>query len=453
MKLSLTALSGLAFLASAQPHNHFHRHLAERASPVEKDEGSTPVHVETAIVTVYVLDGKKISSQEVDTCLKESRCAIVGDKLETISSTAPVIVQTPSPSPSEVTQKASPPASPVPETPQSSTDLSDADQLNKNAPVMHELEDVNNKKVDQEEKDLSGLKEDAVVLAKVNKNFPSGKIDCSEFPSDYGAVAADWIGLHGWTGVQKTPGFSMSLNAAISEIETAIAGEGCVPGSFCSYACPPGYQKSQWPSAQGATGQSIGGLFCNHRGKLELSRLSKKQLCTPGVGNIRIKNSHHKNVAVCRTDYPGTESETIALNVLPGSTVKVTCPDSKEYYRASQNRPTSAQYYINPSGYGVKDACTWGSSGSNIGNWAPVNMGVGKGDSGSTYVSLFPNAPTNPDGVLDFNIDITGDVTGSCSYRSGKFYQDGVPSPTGCTVGVNGQALFDFHDLPIISNV
>lgn len=451
MKFSRFAVLGLACLVSAKSHNHYHRHLGERAppekahelptpsgvepTPVKNDEPTIPDHVETAVATVYILNGKQISAHDVEVCLRESRCAIVGDKLETVSSSS---IQASIPSPSSSNERA--------------TESNDNPEPQISAPVLHELmgglED-NKKEIEQDDSIekgsfMDGLKEDAIELASVNKIFPNGKIDCSEFPSSYGAVAADWIGLRGWTGVQKTPGFSIGLNAAISEIETAIAGEACVPGSFCSYACPPGYQKSQWPQAQGVTGQSIGGLFCNHRGKLELSRLSKKQLCTPGVGNIRIKNSLNKNVAVCRTDYPGTESETIALDVLPGSTVKVTCPDSKEYYRTKENKPTSAQYYINPSGYRVKDACTWGSSGTDIGNWAPVNMGVGKGDSGSIYVSLFQNAPTNPNGVLDFNINIIGDVSGSCAYRNGKFYKDGVPSPTGCTVVVNGQAQFDF---------
>lgn len=168
-----------------------------------------------------------------------------------------------------------------------------------------------------------------------------------------------------------------------------------------------------------------------------------KQICTAGVGNVQAKNTLSKNVAICRTDYPGTESETVALNVTPGSTVEVTCPDASSYYTWG-GAATSAQYYINPSGYSVDDACVWGSSGTNLGNWAPVNMGVGKGLSGMTYISLFPNAPTNPDGVLDFNIKITGGVSGSCSYSGGTYYSNGVASATGCTVSVTGTAVFEF---------
>jgi hypothetical protein len=174
-------------------------------------------------------------------------------------------------------------------------------------------------------------------------------------------------------------------------------------------------------------------LYCNANGKLELSRTGYKQICTAGVGNVQAKNTLKKNVAICRTDYPGTESETVALNVASGATVEVTCPDSTTYY-TWKGSATSAQYYINPSGYSVDDACKWGSSGTNLGNWAPVNMGVGKGATGMTYISLFQNSPTNPDGVLDFSIKITGGVSGSCSYSGGKYYSNGVESATGCTV-------------------
>ncbi|POS83170.1 hypothetical protein EPUL_006566, partial [Erysiphe pulchra] len=394
-------------VVEAQPHNHFHHHQARNLVPNGVRVITSSVTVEAAVVTVYELNGQKISSNEVDSCLKESRCVIVGTKVTSASS--------PNAAGQSIASTQSPKLSPSPtqsslQTPAASTAV----------PTTASLK---NDVVDQKQSN---------VQAAVNVDFPSGKIDCSEFPSAYGAVAADWVGLGGWTGVQKTPGYTTS-SKAIGYIETAVAGDGCTPGSFCSYSCPAGYQKSQWPAAQGSSGQSIGGLYCNTNGKLELSRSSTKQICTPGVSNIQIKNLNTKNVAICRTDYPGTEAETVALNALPGSTVKVTCPDSKDYYRTWEGSPTSAQYYINPSGFDVEEACTWGSAGSNLGNWAPVNMGVGKADSGTTFVSLFPNLPTNPNGVLDFNIDITGDVTGHCAYKNGKYYKDGVISPTGCT--------------------
>ncbi|EPQ66110.1 Protein of the SUN family [Blumeria graminis f. sp. tritici 96224] len=492
MKLSCLAIITTACLSAAQPHNHRHRHMARHGSRIEARDTATSVQVEAAMVTVYELNGQKISSNDVDSCLKENKCVVLGAGSSSTESqedlnTFPAPDQdnsSPEDSPS-TEDNASPeepsnlePPVPVPSTPEppkpeppttdhrtqppsgkpevSPKTAEPAPELKvMPLPVTPPLNSVGMKSdanisqsdgIDNSAFSGSGI--DSTNMHAVGRLFPSGKVDCSEFPSKYGAVPADWIQLNGWTGVQKTSEYNTAAKA-ISHIETAVAGEGCVPGSFCSYACPAGFQKSQWPSAQGATGQSIGGLYCNTNGKLELSRSAAPNLCTPGVGDVKVRNSHSKNVAICRTDYPGTEAETIALNALPGSTVKVTCPDSKEYYRTQDDGPTSAQYYINPSGYDVKDACTWGTAGSNLGNWAPVNMGVGKGDSGSTFISLFPNAPTNPNGVLDFNIDIKGDVTGSCSYRNGKYYKDGVESPTGCTVslphvGVMGGATFEF---------
>jgi hypothetical protein len=277
----------------------------------------------------------------------------------------------------------------------------------------------------------------------IDADFPSGDLDCSTFPSAYGAVAADWLNLNGWTGIQKTPSYSVA-DTAISYIETAVSG-GCTANSFCSYACPAGYQKSQWPSAQGATGQSIGGLYCNSNGKLELSRTNVTKICTAGVGGVKIKNKLSKHVAICRTDYPGTESETVALSAGSGSTVDVTCPNSADYY-TWQGSKTTAQYYINPSGYSVEEGCKWGSASStpNWGNWAPVNLGVGQDTYGIKYLSLFQNAPTNPDGVLDFNIKITGDFSGSCAYTNGKFYKNGEESKSGCTIGSTGDVTFEF---------
>jgi hypothetical protein len=239
--------------------------------------------------------------------------------------------------------------------------------------------------------------------------------------------------MGGWIGIQKTPSYTPG-DASISEIHTGIAGDNCGPNMFCSYACPAGYQKSQWPSSQGNTGQSIGGLYCNSNGKLEIvnAALSSK-LCIKGTGEVKVKNTLSKNVPICRTDYPGTESETVPLNTQGGAEYELTCPDANNYYRWG-GASTSAQYYINPSGSPVEDACRWNSAGSNLGNWAPVNLGVGKGPGGMTYISIFQNAPTNPDGVLDFNIVITGDVSNKCEYRSGTFYNNGVASPSGCTV-------------------
>lgn len=150
---------------------------------------------------------------------------------------------------------------------------------------------------------------DRPVLAPIStgegldENFPDGAIDCSTFPSKYGPIKVDWAQLDGWSGIQ----YVTFDGNHIDHIETALPnGKGCKPGAMCSYACPPGYQKSQWPSAQGSTGQSIGGLRCGADGKLRLtnSNLSRK-LCVPGTGATVVENKLSNNAAICRTDYPG----------------------------------------------------------------------------------------------------------------------------------------------------
>ena len=137
----------------------------------------------------------------------------------------------------------------------------------------------------------------------LEKDFPDGTIDCSTFPSDYGPIDVEWTKLGGWTGIQ----YVTIQGNSITHIETAVpGGEGCKPGAMCSYACPPGYQKSQWPSAQGSTGESVGGLHCKKNGKLFLTNpnLSKK-LCVKGTGATTVQNKLSNNAAICRTDYPG----------------------------------------------------------------------------------------------------------------------------------------------------
>ena len=422
MKYSpIVLFSAVTALAVAQPHNHVHRHKARQGSPVEgRAAAAVTETVAGPVTTVYELNGQYIPWDEVAAGIANGKYALVGETISTVVPSSTSTTPTPSPSSSSVEAAAfyqkpsstSTTPEPTP-TPTSTT----------KAPAPAKTSTTAAAATSAASSTGTGL----------NADFPSGTIDCSAFPSAYGPVAVDWLGHGGWSGVQNTPSFNFGVDAAISYIETAVSGSGCTAGSFCSYACPAGYQKSQWPSAQGNTGQSIGGLYCNSNGKLELSRPSVSQLCTAGVGNVQVTNKLSSNVAICRTDYPGTEGETIPLNTEPGQTYEVTCPDANDYY-VWEGSFTSAQYYINPSGASVSDACQWGSAGSNLGNWAPVNMGVGKGSTGETFISLFPNSPTNPDGKLDFNIKITGGVSGSCSYSGGMYYSNGVASSTGCTV-------------------
>ncbi|KAI5308757.1 hypothetical protein KEM55_004945, partial [Ascosphaera atra] len=261
----------------------------------------------------------------------------------------------------------------------------------------------------------------------LDNEFPDGELSCDTFPSEYGALNLDYLGLEGWSGLQAVT----IVDDVVSSIVTAISGEGgCKEGHMCSYACPPGYQKSQWPSAQGSTGQSVGGLHCKG-GKLRLTNPSlSKKLCIPGTGGVYVENTLDENVAVCRTDYPGTESETIPLSSSPGSIQELTSPDESTYYKW-EGLPTSAQYYVNKKGVSIEKGCQWGDGTSQSGNWAPINLGVGKSDD-VTYISILPNKPTtSPD--LDFNVKIEGNVTVSCKFEDGKFYTGDTETSSGCT--------------------
>ncbi|KAJ5794572.1 hypothetical protein N7457_001171 [Penicillium paradoxum] len=273
-------------------------------------------------------------------------------------------------------------------------------------------------------------------------DFPDGEIDCSEFPSDYGALPLDYLGLGGYSGIQ----YITLLDDLVSDIVTAVTGDKCHGGAMCSYACPPGYQKSQWPTAQGSTGQSVGGLQCK-LGKLYLTNKNHKQLCIPGVGDVHVKNKMSEDVAVCRTDYPGTESETVPLAAAPGSVHDLTCPDGDNYF-LWEGKVTSAQYYVNPKGISTEKACQWGDGSEPIGNWAPINLGVGYTSNGK-FLSIFPNAPTTTE-TLDFNIKLEGDgLSDECRYENGKFYDSNGPisGNSGCTVGVtSGKAYYVFYD-------
>jgi SUN family beta-glucosidase len=259
-------------------------------------------------------------------------------------------------------------------------------------------------------------------------DFPDGQLDCSTFPSAYGALPLEYLGMGGWSGIQNVKG----SGGLIHDIVTGIAGDNCnQEGGMCSYACGPGLQKSQWPTEQGATGQSVGGLKCSG-GKLWLTNpgLSKK-LCIPGAGGVQATNNAGGIVSICRTDYPGTESEVVPVGLNPGETQPLTNPDAGSYYQW-QGKSTSAQYYLNPIGYGPEQACKWGDASQPLGNFAPINFGVGHKD-GKTWLSIFQNAPTT-NAQYQGKVEIQGDVSDKCYYANGQYCGATGCNGNGCTV-------------------
>lgn len=434
--INLALAASLAAGAAAQPHNHQHAHLHKRqqASPVEKRDPD--VVIEYAVgptVTVYQLGGKEISDEKAKEGIEDGLFVVVGESTPTYSPPPPPPETTSSEAPEstlvmaaqffEEKETSSAPPEPTPTPTPSSSSKAPAPKPTSSS--------------------SSGTGGSASGGSGLNSKFKSGEVKCSEFPSSYGALFLDWLGTKGWSGIQRVPSYK-SGDSSISLIETAIDGEGCTPNSFCSYACPVGYQKTQWPEAQGSTRESIGGLYCNADGYLELSRPSKQTLCEPGVGGVFVQNDLDSIAAVCRTDYPGTESMVIPTIPQPGEKLELTNPSAPDYY-VWDGKPTTAQYYVNKKGYSLSDSCVWNSpiDPKGAGNWAPINIGTGKAADGNTYISIFPNWPTTSD-VLDFNIEIIGDVNSKCALIDGTFIGG---SSTGCTTtlaGTKGKAIIRF---------
>lgn len=406
MKAAILNLAFAASLATAQPHHHGHHHHQKRdGSPVEKRDVATAVTYVPAYVTKYVLGDEDVTPDEAQAGLEKGLYVVVGQSTPTFTPPPP-----PTTTSSEdggifmeqvaTTSSTTPSSSPKPST--TSTAAATTSSASSGSPT---------------------------GATGIDADFPDGKIACKTFPSDYGAIPLDWLDLNGWSGIQKVPHYKWG-SSFIDYIETAIKGDTCQSGQFCTYACPVGYVQTQWPEAQGSTGQSVGGLYCNDDGFLELTRPSHKTLCEKGLGNVKIINKLSDNVAVCRTQYPGTENMVIPLDATPGGTFDLANIDSTKYYEWD-NKATTLQYYVNQAGVSVEDGCVWDciKNHDECGNWAPTIIGTGRAADGITYLSVFPNAPTSS-AKLNFNIRIYGDVSMECELDSGKY----SVSDAGCTV-------------------
>jgi hypothetical protein len=249
------ALAGFSSLAEAQPHGKLrHRHLNPRA-----------------VVTVY-------ATQTVDQ---------FGNAIR---------------EPTPVPEAASPPAeAPAPAAVIAEPESEAADSDEEEAEEFSFVGGPSASPSASAEPDLDESSGSDKALSGIDSDFPDGELSCSHFPSDYGALATEWVTKDNWSGLQ------FDEKQASGEIRLANAdGTGkCQEGYYCSYACPPGYSKAQWPEDQPANGESVGGLLCKN-GKLRLTRPdSCKKLCVKGAENTTVVNKLDKEVAICRTDYPG----------------------------------------------------------------------------------------------------------------------------------------------------
>ena len=438
---SLAATGFLACtLASPSYHHHRHHHLdtAKRATDHVKI-----VTVPGPTIITYKLNGKFIQQNEVCQGLQNGTL-----KWADGSNGAPPCENQetgfPAVAPEKVDETAvdssSPNLSPSNPEPVLEADKKDSDQSASEPapspmknPPFNPLPSPSSQSSSPSDSSSGGLPDGTGL----DKEFPHGETDCSDFPSDYGPIEITWMRLGGWSGIQ----YPTIKDGHVVDIVTGIAGgKNCSSGALCSYACPPGYQKSQWPSTQGAVGQSVGGLQCNSDGKLELTNPElSKTLCMKGTGATKVQNRLKTNAAICRTDYPGTEDETVPLNTQPGSLNPLTCPSANEYFKHNGD-PTSAQYYVNNGGVPIHEACAWNTDGSGKGNWAPTYFGVGQDPYGKTWLSIASTKQNNPQSYspLDYDAEIVGDdLSGKCKLKGGKYcsgekYDD--CNDTGCTV-------------------
>ena len=294
----MLTLAAAGSLVAAQPHKHHHRHVQKR-SPEPVADAPGPV------VTTYELNGKIISLNEVCAGIDDGTLQWApGTENAPDCGKIPAASPTPSPTSSSaggaefLQAPATPTTTPTPAkaSPAPAKSPAPAPQ-----PAGYSQGTTSS--------GLTGYDAQIAAGKGLDIPFPDGQLDCSTFPSDYGAIPVNWQGIGGWSGIQ----YVTIEGNSVTHIDTAVAGQSgpyCAPTNgnpaMCSYACPPGYQKSQWPSAQGSTGQSVGGLMCGTDNKLHLtnSALSDK-LCIQGTGLVNVQNKLSTNAAICRTDYPG----------------------------------------------------------------------------------------------------------------------------------------------------
>jgi hypothetical protein len=299
-------------VASPRPYGHRHAHAIVKREARPDAVVYAPVTIETVIK--YVLDGHDISEEDVRVGLANGSLEWGSDGNLSTSAKAAAAVATPPPAPAPAVpspssqpeqnaqpaaQKPSPseaPAQPAKQPPSAApakpSDSAPASQI-----------DTTPKKADQ-------LVDKDGHCASCDIKFPSGTIDCSDFPYGYGAVPINQEGLGGWSGIQDPgygggDGFNDIMTVPHGSCED---GSCCKPGRFCSYGCPNPYLKNSFPKKQGKTGQSVGGLYCNDKGKLEMADGSiGETLCGASSKSMTVKvvNKLSKSVSICRTDYPG----------------------------------------------------------------------------------------------------------------------------------------------------
>ncbi|KAI0482440.1 beta-glucosidase-domain-containing protein [Xylariaceae sp. FL0804] len=417
MKVAILNLAVAASLAAAQPHHHGHHLHHRRNSPVEKRDVETTYVAAT--VTQYMLGNEEVTAEEAQAGLDKGLYVVVGETTPTVTTPTAAAATTTSSKEAAVFVQQITTSSSTSSSSSSSTTEAAAVTVQEAAIATTSSAAV----VATSAASSSSSSSSSSGATGIDADFPDGELSCDTFPSEYGAIALDYLGTGGFSGIQYTP--SWSFSGLVSYIETAVGLPSGETG-FYSYACPDGYVKSQWPAdSQGSTGQSVGGLLCKN-GKLHLTRSDvSSKLCEEGVGGVKIVNKMSKGTSVCRTDYPGTENMVIPVDVVSGYNGELANINQDSYYQW-EGQKTTLQYYVNKKGVSAQDGCTWTCAfdPEGCGNWAPAIIGTGI-DNGINYLALFQNKES----LLDYNVDITVNGENKCSYTANTAME-------GCTVGV-----------------
>ncbi|KAH6883087.1 hypothetical protein BKA58DRAFT_447794 [Alternaria rosae] len=420
--------TALAVITASKPH-HMHRH-SHAHDPVKRGIIFAPAAIETHIV--YWLDDHSITEEEAREGIANGTLTWGNDGVLSTSTSSPVALPTlPSASKQQV-----PAANPTPEpTPKKAAQQPEpvAPETQKPAPSpeMPSSDPTPSPTQDTTPVQQSGTPRPWIDMvdkdghcAECDKEFPNGKIRCTEFPYGYGALPIAHEGLGGWSGIQDSQYSGGDGFDDITTVPKGSCSDGtcCTSGSFCSYGCPNPYLKASFPSIQGRAGQSVGGLYCNEDGFLEMADGKiANTLCVQGSKHmgVIVQNKLSKSVSFCRTDYPGTESMTFPVTVGPGETGFLANPDQQKYF-FWQGKKTSAQYYINKQGVPEEEACTWGTEMGGKGNWAPAVFGTSfdDGPMQEGFSSLKQNELCKKERI-GYDITFIGDgVVSPCRYKS-----------------------------------
>ncbi|OMJ13936.1 hypothetical protein AYI70_g8203 [Smittium culicis] len=263
---------------------------------------------------------------------------------------------------------------------------------------------------------------------RINRfNRFNNKGGCS-FPWPYGN--SDMV--YPITVNQENQGWAMSPN------------QSCKKGTWCPYACAPGYYSTQWDplaTKYNGAGSMNGGLYCDYNGILR-KPFQDKPYCAKGVFNTIIRNTLSQPVSACQTVYPGNEAMIIPSVAQPGSTVPLNVVPNTYWLG------TSSQFYVNLAGSTEKQ-CIWGNPDKPVGNWGPYIFGAGQAKDGNTYISVQYNPLYSQVGFKTtdtYNVEIKC-LSGFCNYPEPKVCkcEKGVCSvANGCTVTLVGDAKAEF---------